>query len=126
MECFAGALNFDKNYFQIPMDATKPDSLSRLRMLHYPPSENKPGSWGAGAHTDVGALTLLFQRDGEEGLEICPGRENVTSKAIGDNFFSLPAKTGPIVVNLGDMLSKLQSSARSPQDTNNVNSVLVR
>ena len=108
------------------MDATKPDSLSRLRMLHYPPSENKPGSWGAGAHTDVGALTLLFQRDGEEGLEICPGRENVTSKAIGDNFFSLPAKTGPIVVNLGDMLSKLQSSARSPQDTNNVNSVLVR
>ncbi|EOO00224.1 putative gibberellin 20- protein [Phaeoacremonium minimum UCRPA7] len=73
-------------------------------MLHYPPSDNLPGTWGAGAHTDVGCLTLLFQRDGGDGLEICPGRENVNSKAIGDTFFPLPAKTGPIVVNIGDML----------------------
>ena len=111
MKCFATALDFPEDYFKEPMDATKPDTLSRLRMLHYPPSDNLPGTWGAGAHTDVGCLTLLFQRDGGDGLEICPGRENVNSKAIGDTFFPLPAKTGPIVVNIGDMLSKCGKSS---------------
>lgn len=33
-----------------------------------------------------------------------PGRESQTSFAIGDSFTPLPAKTGPIVVNIGDML----------------------
>lgn len=88
------------------MDTTQPDALSQLRLLHYPPSANNPeGTWRAGLHTDVGCLTLLFQRDGEDGLEVCPGRQSADSSERGDTFFPVPAETGPIVVNIGDMLS---------------------
>lgn len=80
--------------------------MSQLRLIHYPAAEDAAGTWRAGTHTDIGCLTLLFQRDGEDGLEICPGRESHTSFAMGDTFSPLPAKTGPIVVNIGDMLSK--------------------
>lgn len=62
------------------------------------------GTWRAGSHTDIGLLTLLFQRDGQDGLEICPGRQTYSSFATGDKFTPLSAKTGPIVVNIGDML----------------------
>lgn len=80
--------------------------MTQLRLIHYPAAENAAGTWRAGSHTDIGCLTLLFQRDGEDGLEICPGRESYTSFGMGDTFTPLPAKTGPIVVNIGDMLSK--------------------
>ena len=79
--------------------------MTQLRLIHYPPAKDAAGTWRAGTHTDIGCLTLLFQRDGEDGLEICPGRESYTSYGMGDTFTSLPAKTGPIVVNIGDMLS---------------------
>ena len=85
---------------------TKPDCLTQLRLIHYPPTVDAAGTWRAGSHTDIGCLTLLFQRDGEDGLEICPGRESHTSFAMGDVFSPLPAKTGQIVVNIGDMLSE--------------------
>lgn len=74
------------------MDVTATDSLTQLRMIHYMVSENAAGTWRAGNHTDVGCLTLLFQRDGEDGLEICPGRESHNDHAIGDVFTPLPAK----------------------------------
>ena len=94
------------------MDALTPDSLNQLRFLHYFPSESQVSEYGtrtfgAGTHTDFGCLTLLFQQNGGEGLEICPGRESHTSGALGDTFFPVPAETGPIVVNIGDMLSKI-------------------
>src|SRR5882757_6269970 len=91
------------------MDPKEPGCLTQMRMLHYPASENAIGTWRAGVHTDIGCLTLLFQRDGEDGLEICPGRESHSTFAIGETFTPLPAKTGPIVVNIGDMLSKCAS-----------------
>jgi isopenicillin N synthase-like dioxygenase len=106
VSCFSVALDFPEDYFRIAMDVTQPDNLSQLRLLHYPASDNAEGSWRAGVHTDIGCLTLLFQRDGEDGLEICPGRESHSSYAMGDTFFPLPAETGPIVVNIGDMLSE--------------------
>jgi isopenicillin N synthase-like dioxygenase len=37
----------------------------------------------AGAHTDFDTLTLLFQRVGQGGLEVCPGREVSTEFAAG-------------------------------------------
>ena len=100
------ALGFPEDYFKTANDPTQPDCLTQLRLIHYPPSENAEGTWRAGSHTDIGCLTLLFQRDGEDGLEICPGRESHSSFAMGDVFTPLPAETGPIVVNIGDMLSK--------------------
>lgn len=105
LSCFAIALGFPEDYFLVANDVTKPDCLTQLRFIHYPASESAPGTWRAGSHTDIGCLTLLFQREGEDGLEICPGRESHTSFASGDTFTPLPAHTGPIVVNIGDMLS---------------------
>ncbi|CAI7629741.1 unnamed protein product [Penicillium glandicola] len=102
--CLAVALGFPEDYFLVANDVNKPDCLTQLRLIHYPASEDSVGTWRAGTHTDIGCLTLLFQREGEDGLEICPGRESHTSFAMGDTFTPLPAHTGPIVVNIGDML----------------------
>ncbi|KAH8680959.1 iron/ascorbate family oxidoreductase [Xylariales sp. PMI_506] len=104
LSCLSRALGFPENYFGEAMDVNASDNLTQMRMLHYPASEKTEGLWRAGVHTDIGCLTLLFQRDGEDGLEICPGRESHSSYAMGDTFFPLAAKTGPIVVNIGDML----------------------
>jgi isopenicillin N synthase-like dioxygenase len=104
--CFARALGFEEDYFKIANDPFQSDCLTQLRLIHYPRSEKAIGTWRAGSHTDIGCLTLLFQRDGEDGLEICPGRETHSSFASGDVFTPLPAQTGPIVVNIGDMLSE--------------------
>ncbi|KAJ5656083.1 hypothetical protein N7507_008033 [Penicillium longicatenatum] len=104
LSCFSTALGFDEDYFKIANDPSQSDCLTQLRLIHYPGSVDAAGTWRAGSHTDIGCLTLLFQRDGEDGLEICPGRESYTSFATGDSFTPLPAETGPIVVNIGDML----------------------
>lgn len=64
-----------------------------MRLLHYfALSEVSDGKvyhrvyHRAGAHADWDFLTLLFQRDGQDGLEICPGREVVTEFDIGDKW----------------------------------------
>ncbi len=119
--CLSIALGFPEDYFSNAMDVTQPDNLTQLRLLHYPASEDAVGTWRAGVHTDIGCLTLLFQRDGEDGLEICPGRESHSSYATGDTFFPLPAETGPIVVNIGDMLSN--SHHQTPCNISNMNLV---
>ncbi|KAJ5397852.1 hypothetical protein N7509_005965 [Penicillium cosmopolitanum] len=81
LTCFARALGFEEDYFKIANDPFQPDCLTQLRLIHYPRSEKAIGTWRAGSHTDIGCLTLLFQRDGEDGLEICPGRETHSSFA---------------------------------------------
>jgi isopenicillin N synthase-like dioxygenase len=101
------------DHFLVANDPTKSDCLTQLRLIHYPASEDAVGTWRAGSHTDIGILTLLFQREGEDGLEICPGRDSHSSFAMGDVFTPLPAHTGPIVVNIGDMLSKYPPKALS-------------
>lgn len=106
MACLSIALGFPEDHLNKAMDVEAPDNLTQMRMIHYMASENAAGTWRAGNHTDIGCLTLLFQRDGEDGLEICPGRESHNDHAIGDTFTPLPAETGPIVVNIGDMLSR--------------------
>ncbi|KAK8078390.1 leucoanthocyanidin dioxygenase [Apiospora saccharicola] len=59
----------------------------------------------AGAHADWGFLTLLFEKEGQSGLEICPGREVVTEHALGDHSWSkVHFVPGGIVCNIGDLL----------------------
>ncbi|MEM1260948.1 MAG: 2OG-Fe(II) oxygenase family protein [Pseudomonadota bacterium] len=70
-----------------------------LRLLHYPSVRKKDVAdrqLGAGAHTDYGLLTLLFQ-DGTRGLEI---------KAADETWQALDADPNTILINSGDLLER--------------------
>ncbi|KAJ5497653.1 Oxoglutarate/iron-dependent dioxygenase [Penicillium expansum] len=87
MRCFARGLGFRK------------DSSSSVMASH--DRTRKP--------LYVYSITLSCQkfltaRDGQNGLEICPGREVVTEFGIGDEWTKVKAKTGEIVCNIGDLL----------------------
>jgi isopenicillin N synthase-like dioxygenase len=82
------------------------DSLSTLRLLHYPPvASSASGSGSAGSevklsctpHTDSGILTLLHQ-DSTGGLEV----RNSTGEWV-----SAPYVPESLVVNIGDLMAKV-------------------
>ncbi|TGJ80196.1 hypothetical protein E0Z10_g8559 [Xylaria hypoxylon] len=108
MICLARGLGFDDDYFVRAHDITDPDIQTVLRLLHYfplNPAARVPDTHSrAGAHTDWGLLTLLFQRPGESGLEICPGRDVFTEFALGDTWTSVEPIEGEIICNIGDLL----------------------
>ena len=69
--------------------------------------------WGlicCSAHTDFDVLTLLFQKQRQSGLEICPGRGVSTSFAHDDVWtpINFPTPT-TIICNIGDMLMHISS-----------------
>jgi len=74
-------------------------------MIHYmamPPHEPvQPGVWRAGAHTDYTCLSMLHQRVGQVGLQLCPGAE-VESGLWTD----IEPIEGAITCNIGDMLMR--------------------
>ncbi|KAF3985847.1 hypothetical protein FT663_05001 [Candidozyma haemuli var. vulneris] len=82
------------------------ESGTILRFLHYPSvsSTSPEVKIRAGAHTDYGAMTLLFQQPNQEGLQIY----SPMSKQW-ESVPYVPAPDGgegaPIVVNIGDLLS---------------------
>lgn len=89
MICLARGLGFDDDYFVKAHDVSRPESQTVCRLLHYFETPEVPSSNGelyhrAGAHADWDLLTLLFQKAGQSGLEICPGRELSTSFGYGD------------------------------------------
>lgn len=69
-----------------------------LRLLHYPPlgSAPKPGQIRAGAHSDYGTLTLLFQDD-VGGLEV---------KTAHGDWIPAPAIPGTVLINTGDLTER--------------------
>lgn len=70
-----------------------------LRLLYYPAQDANAvnaGQLGAGAHTDYGFLTLLFQDD--------VGGLQVLSK--DDEWIDVPPEEGAVVVNSGDLLEQ--------------------
>ncbi|OJD14114.1 hypothetical protein AJ78_05515 [Emergomyces pasteurianus Ep9510] len=83
------------------------DSLSTLRLLHYPPNDSPPSSGllpdsdpvklSCTPHTDSGILTLLHQ-DATGGLEV----QNSDGKWV-----AAPYIPGSIVVNIGDLMAKV-------------------
>ncbi|KAF7560183.1 hypothetical protein G7046_g3985 [Stylonectria norvegica] len=110
MTCFARGLGFEDDYFVRAHDVSRPESQTVCRLLHYfeVPQENGRGGevWHrAGAHVDWDLLTLLFQKQGQSGLEICPGREVSTSFGHGDTWTKVePSAVGDIICNIGDLL----------------------
>lgn len=104
MRCFARGLGFPDDYFIDFHDISRPNSQSTCRLLHYyaiPETNDGKIYHRAGAHADWGFLTLLFQREGQSGLEICPGREVVTEFALGDTWSKVNLQAGDIVCNIG-------------------------
>lgn len=91
MKCFARGLEFDDDYFIKAHDVSRQESQTVCRLLHYFETPKVANSTGevfhrAGAHADWDFLTLLFQKAGQSGLEICPGREASTSFGYGDSW----------------------------------------
>lgn len=53
----------------------------------------------AGAHSDYGSITLLFQRPGQPGLEI------LMPQSLGGGWKMVPIVENAVCVNIGDLLS---------------------
>ena len=98
----------DKKWFTRRYLATA-KSGSTLRMLHYPRPNKlaRDVDVRAGAHTDYGSMTFLFQRENQEGLEILLPVENVWQAVpfVQTNTTKFPTEAPPLVVNIADQLS---------------------
>ncbi len=107
LSCFADRLGFDTDFFTVAHDPLVPEYQSTLRLLHYLGMEDaKPEDfrfWRAGAHTDFDCLTLLHQKAGHGGLQLCPGKDT-EGRAIG--WTDVPPLEGVITCNIGDMLMR--------------------
>ena len=107
LSCFAMKLGFPEDFFTEAHDPTSPEYQSTLRMIHYMAMEHaKPedfDGWRAGAHTDYCCLTLLHQRTGQGGLQLCPGKEAEGGELAWTDVEPLP---GVITCNIGDMLMR--------------------
>ncbi len=101
LSCFADRLGFPRSFFSQAHDPEQDTYQSTLRLLHYFPTDNIAPGWRAGPHTDFDCLTMIFQRTGEDGLQVCPGK-NYTAR----EWIPVPAKHGRITYNIGDMLMR--------------------
>ncbi|KAI5966122.1 hypothetical protein CANMA_003368 [Candida margitis] len=81
-------------------------SGSTFRFLHYPVqnTNDESNEVRAGAHTDYGSMTLLFQKENQEGLEIYSPVSKKWEK-VPFVASSKPGMAPPIIVNIGDLLS---------------------
>lgn len=109
MRCFEIGLQVESGLFVKAHDIRKRESQTVLRLLHYFEVEkgNKDvdGEWiRAGPHVDWSFLTLLFQKEGEAGLEICPGREVQSEFGWEDRWTKVSPCEGEVVCNIGDCL----------------------
>ncbi|KIM68908.1 hypothetical protein SCLCIDRAFT_1209126 [Scleroderma citrinum Foug A] len=97
MRSIALGLDLPEDFFDDKID----QQYHNLRLLSYPPIRTKllseEGKARAGAHSDYGTLTLLFQ-DVVGGLEV----ENPHTK----HFQPAPPIPGTVVVNAGDLLAR--------------------
>ena len=97
MRAMALGLGIDENWFD-PFTSTGDNTL---RLLHYPQVKKdvfkqKKGQVRAGAHSDYGSITLLFQ-DQRGGLQV---------QSPSGTFVDARPIAGTIVVNAGDLLAR--------------------
>ncbi|KAL4887446.1 hypothetical protein BJY04DRAFT_175951 [Aspergillus karnatakaensis] len=118
LKLLALGLKISPDFFTTRHDPTKGSTGCILRYLYYP-SISAPATAEydhtvdvrAGAHSDYGSITLLFQRPGQPGLEILtpegtwapvPVEPRIqTQSQAAEAGFPFP----PILVNIGDLLS---------------------
>ncbi|GGA73061.1 2OG-Fe(II) oxygenase [Neiella marina] len=105
LSCFADKLGFDADFFANAHQPDQQSYQSTLRLLHYYATQGDvavdENNWRAGAHTDFDCLTLLFQRTGQHGLQVCPGKE-----AASNQWTPVVPQTGMVTCNIGDMLMR--------------------
>ncbi len=105
LSCFAERLGFDSDFFTRAHDPAQASYQSTVRLLHYfamdPALAGRAGLWRAGAHTDYDCLTLLFQRAGQGGLQVLPGKD-----AEAQVWTPVEPADDVITCNIGDMLMR--------------------
>jgi len=94
MQLLALSLHLPEDFF----DHTHQSPMLTLRLLRYPPHPEGADAltFGAGEHTDWGAITLLAQ-DRHGGLEV---------KLPDGEWAAATPVDGALVVNLGDMIPR--------------------
>jgi len=93
MAAFAIALDLPNGYF----DEKHTGLTQTLRLLHYPPAEvTADGQLGAGAHTDYGTITVLFQDDAG-GLQV---------QDLEGDWIDAPPIPGAVIINTGDLMAR--------------------
>ncbi|KAJ5272336.1 oxidoreductase [Penicillium angulare] len=96
------------DFFTSRHDPSKGLTGNSLRLLYYPEDVTGycPGKdIRAGAHSDYGSVTLLFQLPGQPGLEILTPDERWAPVPIYPRGVERNFPFPPILVNIGDMLS---------------------
>ena len=91
---FALSLRLDANHF----DAMFEEASCHLRLVRYPPHPKAApeDQFGAGAHTDWGAVTLLMQ-DGAGGLQV---------RTVDGQWIDATPIPGALIVNIGDLMAR--------------------
>lgn len=107
--------------------------ITAMRFLHYPLlSKMAPEETiRAGAHTDYGTVTLLFQQKGQEGLELFDEKQKIW-KLVPYIDSPTPGNAAPIIVNIADQLSfwtggflkSTKHRVKMPQDLNDRYSIV--
>ncbi|KAM5351424.1 hypothetical protein ACJ41O_004147 [Fusarium nematophilum] len=97
MRAIAVGMGLDPEFFDSFVDVGD----NTLRLLHYPSVKSdvfklNPGAVRAGAHSDYGSITLLFQ-DNRGGLQV---------KSPTGQFVDATPIEGTVVVNAGDLLAR--------------------
>ena len=92
---FAEALELAPEFFDDKVD----QHISQLRIMHYPPPKAAPlpGQLRAGAHSDLGMMTLLYSDNDIGGLEVMD--------RVG-RWVPVPVTDGAFTVNLGDLMMR--------------------
>ncbi|SLN20018.1 2OG-Fe(II) oxygenase superfamily protein [Aquimixticola soesokkakensis] len=107
LSCFADKLGFHSDFFTDGHDPESPHYQSTLRLINYLGMEDATPEdfkfWRAGAHTDYDCLTLLHQREGHGGLQLCPGKDAESGDLA---WTDVPPLGGVITCNIGDMLMR--------------------
>lgn len=81
------------------LDSFCAEPVQNLKLLHYPQHiSTDERQFGAGAHTDFGAITMLLQQPGKHGLQVYYAADN--------KWLDVPAVEDVIVVNIGDLVQK--------------------
>jgi isopenicillin N synthase-like dioxygenase len=92
---FAQALDLESDFFNDKIGR----HISQLRIMHYPPPLEAPlpGQLRAGAHSDLGMMTLLYSDNDIGGLEVMNREGRWVPVPVIDNAFT---------VNLGDLMMR--------------------